>query len=205
MPPVAPSAEALARLLQEFLAEYPDAIVSEEGQTLFDFSNAHYSVSGDSKCVLHLWSEERNVVRRIVNAEASGSTIRLQVMRFGHAQPNMMEVSLPSQPGVSARRRARCVYQKLLERVLTREYPGFRLDKVSNAPDLEHSLSPVYTRGLLRAGQTLFAVLGVCSDETQASVDAALTFGILWMDNQRDQFAGRAEVEGLKLFLPPGR
>ena len=83
--------------------------------------------------------------------------------------------------------------------------PGFRLDRLSTSPDLEHSLSPVYTRGLLRAGTIAFAVLGVSGDETQASVDAALTFGILWMDHQRQQFAGRAQVEGLKLFLPPGR
>ena len=36
-------------------------------------------------------------------------------------------------------------------------------------------------------------------------MDAALTFGILWMDFQRQRLAGRAHVEGLKLFLPPGR
>jgi len=33
-------------------------------------------------------------------------------------------------------------------------------------------------------------------------VDAALTFGMLWMDHQRRQLAGRAHVEGLKLFVP---
>ena len=58
---------------------------------------------------------------------------------------------------------------------------------------------------MLRAGQSAFAVLGVNAEETQSSVDAALTFGILWMDYQRQQLAGRAHVEGLKLFLPPGR
>jgi hypothetical protein len=58
---------------------------------------------------------------------------------------------------------------------------------------------------VLRAGQTLFAFLGAGTDETQPSIDAALTFGILWMDYQRQHFAGRAQVEGLKLFLPPGR
>ena len=39
---------------------------------------------------------------------------------------------------------------------------------MSGSPDLEHSLSPVYTRGLLRAGQSAFAVLGVGADEPQA-------------------------------------
>jgi hypothetical protein len=47
--------------------------------------------------------------------------------------------------------------------------------------------------------------IGVNVEETQPSIDAALTFSILWMDRQRQQLAGRAHVEGLKLFLPAGR
>jgi hypothetical protein len=34
-------------------------------------------------------------------------------------------------------------------------------------------------------------VLGVSADETQTSIDAALTFGILWMHRQREQLASR--------------
>jgi hypothetical protein len=45
-------------------------------------------------------------------------------------------------------------------------------------------------------------VLGVIAQETQASIDAALTFGILWLDLCRQSQAGRTVVEGLKLFLP---
>jgi hypothetical protein len=46
--------------------------------------------------------------------------------------------------------------------------------------------------------------LGVNSQETQASIDAALTFGILWLDNCRRAQAGKLVIEGLKLFLPAG-
>jgi len=53
--------------------------------------------------------------------------------------------------------------------------------------------------------QSAFAVLGVNAEETQPSIAAALTFGILWMDRQREQLAGRAHVEGLKRFVPAGR
>jgi len=48
-------------------------------------------------------------------------------------------------------------------------------------------------------------VLGVSGEETQPSIDAALTFGILWMHRQREQLAGRSHVVGLKLFAPGGR
>jgi hypothetical protein len=56
----------------------------------------------------------------------------------------------------------------------------------------------------LRRGQSGFAVLGVNPQETQASIDAALTFGILWLDACRVAQAGKVVVEGLKLFLPVG-
>ncbi len=200
------SVDTLAHIFEQFLAEYPEAIVTEEGTLLFEFATARYSLSGEGKCVLHLWSEERNVVRRVLEAEVQNRTLRLQVLRFGQSQPSFLEICGDREPGnLGSRRRSRAQYQKLLERLLRREYPGFRVDRLSSSPDLEHSISPVYTRGLLRAGQTLFAFLGAGADETQPSVDAALTFGILWMDYQRRQFAGRAQVEGLKLFLPPGR
>lgn len=200
------SPESLANLLEQFLADAPQAVAREDGQVLFEFGSARYSISGEDKCVLHMWSEERNAVRRVVDAEVGNGILRLQVLRFGQSQPTLLEICADrdGRTGTS-KRAARARYQSLVERVLHREYPGFKLDQLSSSPDLEHSLSPVYTRGLLRAGQSAFAVLGVNAEETQSSVDAALTFGILWMDYQRQRQAGRAQVEGLKLFLPPGR
>ncbi|MGH2349430.1 MAG: P1 family peptidase, partial [bacterium] len=36
-------------------------VVLEEGEELFDFATARYSISAEhGKCLLHLWSEERN-------------------------------------------------------------------------------------------------------------------------------------------------
>lgn len=197
------SAESLAHQLEQFLASAPHSVAVEDGAVLFDFSSARYSVSGEGKCVLHLWSEERNTVRRVLDAEVRNDCMRLQVLRFGQSQPNLLEICADRDHRTgTAKRAARARYQSLLERLLWREYPGFKLDQVSSSPDLEHSFSPVYTRGLLRAGQSAFAVLGVNCEETQPSVDAALTFGILWMDYQRKHLAGRVLVGGLKLFVP---
>jgi hypothetical protein len=200
------SAESLAQLLGQFLSDAPQAVAVENGEVLFDFSTAKYSVTGEGKCVLDLWSEERNTVRRVLDAEVRGRTLRLEVLRFGQSQPNVLEICADRDYRTgAAKRAARARYQSLLERVLRREYPGFRVEQLSSSPDLEHSFSPIYARGLLRGGQSAFAVLGVNADETQTSVDAALTFAILWMDYQRQRLSGRALVEGVKLFLPPGR
>ena len=206
MQPSLISADRLAKILEQFLADTPQAIAVEDGQVLFDFQTARYSVSGEGKCILHIWSEDRNTVRRVLDAAVKGRTLRLSVVRFGQAQPSQLEVCAERDRRTGTLKRLlRAQYQRLLERVLRREYPGFKVEHLSISPDLEHSFSPVYTRAVLRAGQSAFAVLGVNGEETQSSVDAALSFGILWMDYQRQHLAGRAHVEGLKLFLPPGR
>src|SRR5271169_6451029 len=197
------SAESLGRMLETFLADAPHAIAIENGEPLFDFATARYSVSGEGKCVLHLWSDERNAVRRVLDAELKSRTLRLSVLRFGQSQPTVLEICADrDQRSPTALRAIRGRYRQVFERVLLRQFPVWKLDSLSTRADLEHSCSPVYTRGLLRMGPSAFAVLGVNADETQPSIDAALTFGILWMDRQREQLAGRAHVEGLKLFAP---
>jgi hypothetical protein len=198
--------EALSRMLESFLAEAPSAVALENGEVLFDFSTARYSISGEGKCILHLWSDERNTVRRVVDAERKPRELRLSVLRFGQSQPTILEISADrDQRSATALHAIRARYKQVLERVLLREFHGYKLESMSNRADLEHSCSQVYTRGVLRQGQSAFAVLGVSGDETQPSIDAALTFGILWMHHQREQLAGRSHIVGLKLFVPAGR
>src|SRR5271166_4692360 len=198
--------DALSKILESFLADAPNAVALENGEVLFDFATARYSISGEGKCVLHMWSDERNAVRRVLDAELKPRLLRLSVLRFGQSQPTVLEICADrDQRSATALRAIRARYRQIFERVLLREFPGYKLDSVSNRADLEHSFSPVYTRGVLRQGQSAFAVLGVSAEETQPSIDAALTFGILWMHRQREQLAGRAHVQGLRLFLPAGR
>ena len=56
--------ESLTRMLQDFLEFSRHASVLEDGARIFDLADAKYSVSGEyNKCLLHLWSAERNAVR----------------------------------------------------------------------------------------------------------------------------------------------
>jgi len=104
----------------------------------------------------------------------------------------------------SARKAARFGLSTKLRRVLEQQFAGFKVVQLSSAMDLERSFGPIYARGLLRQGQGAFAVLGVNQQETQASIDAALTFAILWMNACREAQDGKVIVEGLKLFVPAG-
>lgn len=200
--------DLLARLLQEFLAAAPGGVVIEEGQILFDLVSTHYSVTAErGRCLLHLWSDERNLVREVVDAELKKEMLLLSVRGFAKARAHKMEICRDRDRRSPATRKAgRSRYARKLERVLRRDAPEWTLVKpgLATSMNLERSFSPVYARGLLCKGRGAFAVLGVGTQETQSSVDAALTFGLLWLEACREREAGRAMVEGLRLYVPPG-
>jgi len=198
--------EALARTVQDFLAGARDAIVLDDGAAVFDLAQAKYSISGEhNKCLLHLWSAERNLVRRVLDVEIKHEVLRLAVQRLGQNHPGKLEICRQrDQRTPTAKRAARVAYQRSLQRTLERRFPTYMASRLITSSDLERSFGPIYARGLLHRGQSGFAVLGVNPHETQSSIDAALTFGILWLDVCRVAQAGKMAVEGLKLFLPPG-
>jgi hypothetical protein len=84
--PVTP--ESLTRTVQDFLSEAAGAVVLEDGAVAFDLSHSKYSISGEyDKCLLHLWSSERNTVRRVLDAEVNRGTLKLFVQRLGQSRP----------------------------------------------------------------------------------------------------------------------
>src|SRR6266702_605776 len=77
---------------QDFLSAASGAVVLEDGAVTFDLSQAKYSISGEyDKCLLHLWSAERNTVRRVLDAEVKHGTLKLFVQRLGQSHPTRLE------------------------------------------------------------------------------------------------------------------
>src|SRR6185437_13683270 len=134
----------LARELDDFLASASRALVLEEGETLFDLAESRYSITGEQgKCVWHLWSAERNAVRRVVDVERRNGTLRLSVQRFGKGKPGTMEVVADRERRTSsAQRQQRTKYRNLLARSLEHHAPEWKLTQLTSTVDLEHSLSP---------------------------------------------------------------
>ncbi|MFZ0731114.1 MAG: hypothetical protein WAM79_02200 [Candidatus Sulfotelmatobacter sp.] len=205
----------LGRTVQEFLAGAAGAVVLEDGAVAFDLSEAKYAISGEyNKCLLHLWSTERNTVRRVLDAEVKNGILRLAVQRLGQARPTKLEICRERDRRTpTAKRAARAAYESKLKRAIERHFTGFAVGRLTSGVDLEKSFGPIYARGVISHGQTAFAVLGVNASETQASIDAALTFGILWMDvcrenphfpQNRGEMKHSRFVEGLILFVPAG-
>lgn len=204
-PPPAQAVE-IARLLEAFLAEHPQAVVLEDGQILFDMRAAKYSLGTErGRCILHLWSEERNLVRTIVSAELRDRTLRLAARRFGQTKPQLLQlVADRDRRAPTTRSAERTKYLRVLERVLSRNFPDWKIEPMRGSMDLEHSFGPAYARGVMMRGASAWAVIGAGAGESQATIDGVLTLGILWLSYCREHAAGRRVFEGLKIVLPAG-
>src|SRR6476646_7793579 len=115
--------DLLARSLQEFLADSCSAVVLEDGQVLFDLETAQYSLSSEKdRCLLHLWSAERNLIRHVLDAELKNGTLTLTVRRFGYARAIKMEICRDrDHRPPTAQKAARSRYARLLEHALRRQ------------------------------------------------------------------------------------
>ncbi|PYV73558.1 MAG: hypothetical protein DMG97_09365 [Acidobacteria bacterium] len=198
------TSENLAAALDGFLSASSSAVVMEGGAVVFDLAQAKYSISGENnKCLLHQWSSERNVVRRVLDVETRRETLRVTVQRMGMAKPTKLEICRQRDPRTaSAKKHLRLAYLRILERALKRKFPDLTLMQLSNSVDLEKSFGPIYSRGLLKRGQSAFAVLGVNRQELQSSIDASLTFGILWLDICRNAHIGENDGRGAQAYCP---
>ena len=178
----------------------------EDGRVLFDMRLARYSIiESHGRCLLQLWSEERNVVRTVLEVQQRANSLRVMTRRMGAPKPQALELVPNSDRRTpTARDSARRNYQRLLERVLTRAFLGARVDGFRSAMDLEHSFGPAYVRGRLLRGTASDAVIGISQAESSTAIDGILTPGILWLDYCRLKADVRRHFGGLKIIVPAG-
>jgi hypothetical protein len=195
--------QELDRALGEFAAS-GSAEVREDGGWLAELAAFQYELRTDGKdSVVHLWSEARNLTRRIVRIrEQSAELIVLEVRKFGRAKPVKLEF-LRRETARPESRIGREQFRSRFERILAERFPDAIVDSLTTAPDLEHSFSGIYVRGVMHEGCGAWALLAASSDETAASIEGMLAFGLLWLDWTRSHAAKRA-IEGLRLFVPAG-
>jgi hypothetical protein len=196
----------IATQIEEFLAQHPEAAVLEDGKVVFDLRSAKASLSTEhDRCTLHLWSEERNLVRQIVSVVERAGSLRLATQRFGNAQTKLLElVGSRERRTPTTRETARQRYVQTLERMLGRAFADWTCEGFRTAMDLERSFGPAYARGSLLRGNAAWAVIGVNEQESATVIDGILTLGILWLHHCREHSGGRRLYQGLKVVVPRG-
>jgi hypothetical protein len=196
-------AAELEGALREFTAA--SAVeVRENGNRVAPFTGLSWEVRGNAgKPLLHLWSERYNLTRRVLAiTDHSEVCLTLAVERFGRAKPDRLEF-VRVQFERPARELAREEFCERLRRILAEQFPDETLESLTISPDLEHSLSGNYARGLLRRGSVYWAVLGVPDGESSDATDNSLTFALLWLDRAR-QSCRRGTVAGVRIIFAKG-
>src|SRR5258708_3999754 len=176
--------------------------VRENGGNVASFSGMSWEVRGDGeKPLLHLWSEQLNLTRRVLAiTDHSEQRLALAVERFGRSKPDPLEfIRRDFERG--ARELSREEFRGRLTHLLAEQFPDETLESLAVSPDLEHSLSGNYARGILRRGSAYAAVLAVPGGESSDAIDNSLTFALLWLQHAR-QSNSRAAVTGVRLILP---
>ena len=201
-----PSAKQMVQTIEAYLADHPAAALLEDGRVLFDMRVARYNLTeSHGRCLLQMWSDERNLVRTVVEIQHRAQCMRLLTRRMGAAKPQALElVPTSDRRTPTSRDSARRTYQRALDRVLSRAFIGRKVDGLRSAMDLEHSFGPAYARGRLLRGAAADAVIGIGQSESSAAIDGILTLGILWLDYCRKHSDSRRHFGGLKVIVPAG-
>ena len=178
-------ASELEASLREFVVSA--AIEVRESGRVARLSKLSWEVRGAAeKPLLHLWSEDYNVTRRVLAiTDQSEQRLALAVERFGRSKPERLEF-IRVAFDQSERETLRQAFCARLSRLLAEQFPDETVESLTTAWDLEHSLSGSYARGLLRRGSSYWAFLGVSHGESADTIDNSLTFALLWLDRVRN-------------------
>lgn len=188
--------------IENFLAAYPQAVLFEDGAELIDLSAAEWRLSvAYGKLLFEAWNGARSIVRRVEEvAYQDSGKLGLFVRRGFGRSDGVLELRERAEAAPS-RGDARAKLRREITAYLAAQYPGWRLERVTSRSDRERSFSSWYTRGLVRRGRTAWAFAAMDEAESPAAADAALAYGLNWLDWLRAT-ACDYTVSGLKLFLP---
>ncbi len=177
----------------------------EPGEEILALEKGHYALDlRASRLTIQAWDRHRNFVRRIVDIHSrQRGKLELVVERFARklGRVTLVDLARPAAEGWE-RKGARLVFREQLREMLSRLDPDWTIAELSSEADLEHSLSPVYPRALLKKGSAGRAVIAAGPDTAEPS--GILSFGLVWLDYLRKR-EPRLTIDGISLFLPKGQ
>jgi hypothetical protein len=187
--------------LRELAAAGPVEL-RENGARVAPLSTFSWEVRGTgAKPLLHLWSAQHNLTRRVLAiTDHSEERLALAVERFGRSRPDRLEFVRVSVER-SARELDRDDFCRWIAGLCAKQFPDDTVDSFSSHPDLEHSLSGNYARGVIRSGSARWAAIAANEKEAAARAGRFVAFALLWFDRQRE-LSARGPLAGLRFLLP---
>lgn len=202
--PIAGTSEATRTVIERFLLESGEPVLTEDGEGLFALREGAYALQErHGRLTLQAWNETRTLARRVIGIESqSRGRLALRVERFGKRAGvlTLIDVARPSTKQ-HHRQSARLEVRESFRRFLRRWYWEFHIAELTSGAALTESLSPNFPRAFLRSGAEGWAAIAAPADPLLA--DQALSFGLIWLDYLRRR-EPKCLVRGLILYLPAG-
>ena len=194
--------DELEASIREFSAGGPTE-VRDNGARVAPLSALSWEIRGNGqRPLIHLWSEHHNLTRRVLAiTDQSETRLALAVERFGRSKPDRLEF-LRVKYDAAPRTLEHEAFCQRLAVMCAEQFPDDTLDSLTIAPDLEHSLSGNYARGVLRKEKLRWALLAVPAGASEPA-HHALTFALIWLDRVRQLDRG-GQIAGLRVIVPKG-
>ena len=179
--------------------------VRENGVRVASINSFTWELKGTlAKPVLRFSSDEYSATHSILSIRScSDECLSLGIQRFGTKSPGRLDfVRRDYEPTSSeVARREFCIR---FTRILSEQFPDEMLEApLTDAEDLEHSLSGSFARGVFRKDSERWAVLAVPDSGNSAASSNSLTFALLWLARARET-SSKGSIAGLRLIVPRG-
>ncbi len=199
--PSNPDPEILLAAIEGFLSTCRRPAALEYGENPIPLMPGCYALEIRSgRLSIEIWDETRSVSRRILTVERhSTGVLDCTIHKFG-GQPSRLTFLDLDRPQTVHRTRMgqRQNFAEQFRRMLQRQFPGWEIETLSAALDLQHSFSSVFPRAKVTRGSHTLAAMACPSLDDEP---AFLTFALIWHHHLQSRRRNQGQTS-LCLFLP---
>ena len=196
-----PDPEILLAAIEGFLATCRRPAALEYGENPIPLQAGCYALEIRSgRLSIEIWDETRSISRRIISVDRhSTGVLDCAIHKFG-GQPSRLTFLDLDKPQTEHRKRMgeRQNFAEQFRRMLQRQFPGWEVETLSAALDLQHSFSSLFPRAKITRGSHILAAMACPTVEDE---HAFLTFALIWHNHLQARRRNPGQTS-LCLFLP---
>jgi hypothetical protein len=151
------------------------------------------------KIILSCWGEDWSRSWRVAGREAAPSGLRLRCAKQMGRSSCLLRLT---RGGPQITLASRGEFARRLAVMIESNFAGYRVERAVAARDDTRHLTGIHARLVIKHRGKTIAAVGCSQGETQETVDAALTTGLIWLDALRKK---EPIVNRLIIFAPHGR
>jgi hypothetical protein len=199
--PTNPDPEILRAAIEAFLSTCRRPAALEYGDNAIPLLAGCYALEIRSgRLSIEIWDETRSVSRRILTVERHCTgVLDCTIHKFGGKPSRLTFLDLDRPQTVHRTRMGqRQNFGEQFRRMIQRQVPGWEVETLSSALDLQHSFSSVFPRAKVTRGSHMLAAMA-CPD--MEDEPAFLTFALIWHHYLKSRRRAPGQTS-LCLFLP---